>query len=90
MLHRCSRMVCRLLACVLAITGVPSLADVAQDAQELVESSGVHAGLFVHLGAGNGRFTEAMRVRDSVQVHALEADAERVHQLIIRRQVRLR
>lgn len=48
------------------------------EAARILAQSGVHAGFFVHLGADDGRMAEALRVRESIQVHGLEADPQKV------------
>mgnify|MGYP003662969561 CR=1 FL=1 len=50
------------------------MADAASDAANLIERSGVSAGFFVHLGAGDGRLTTALRQNDAIQVHGLIGD----------------
>ena len=49
--------------------------DVTQDAQQLIQQSGVSAGFFVHLGAGDGSLTVALKQNDATQVHGLIRDA---------------
>ncbi len=53
-------------------------ADVPQSAQPLAErilsSAGVHGGVVVHLGCGDGRVTAALRASDAFTVHGLERD----------------
>ena len=64
-------------ALALLLTVLPSdiRADQQDDAKRLIEQSGVRAGFFVHLGAGDGRLTEALRQNESTQVHGLVDDA---------------
>ncbi|MCO8122924.1 PQQ-binding-like beta-propeller repeat protein [Stieleria sp. TO1_6] len=52
-----------------------ALADAQQDAADLIQQSGVSAGLVVHLNAGDGVLTAALRGSDATQVHGLVADA---------------
>ncbi len=54
----------------LAAAGI-STADVAHDAATILERSGVSAGFVVHLGAGEGELTDALRNNDTIQVHGL-------------------
>lgn len=53
-------------------------ADAQQQADELLERSGVRGGFVVHLGCGNGEVTAALHQSDSFQVHGLEQSAELV------------
>ncbi len=50
----------------------------AMDAEQTLSASGVRGGLVVHLGAGDGKTTAALRVNGSYIVHGLEADAAKV------------
>ncbi|MEM9644021.1 MAG: PQQ-binding-like beta-propeller repeat protein, partial [Planctomycetota bacterium] len=47
-------------------------------ASEIRSESGIEAGFVVHLGAGNGDLTMALRSSDSTQVHGLVRDAEKL------------
>jgi len=47
-------------------------------AQRILEATGVKGGLIVHVGCGNGRLTAALRVNDSYLVHGLDADAANI------------
>ena len=57
------------------ITAEPSSVQTARD---LVATSGVHGGLVVHVGCGDGRMTAALRVDDRYIVQGLDADAANV------------
>lgn len=48
------------------------------DADSIVSDSGVRGGLIVHLGAGDGKTTAALRVNERYMVQGLEADAAKV------------
>ena len=50
-------------------------------ASDVIEQSGVSAGFFVHLGAGDGKLTAALRQADNVQVHGLIRDADSVDEV---------
>lgn len=50
-------------------------ADASQDASAIIQESGVRAGFFVHLDAGDGTLTEALRQNDATQVHGLVTEA---------------
>ena len=69
---------CLLSATVLALNTQEASADAGSDAAEIIKESGVSAGFFVHLGSGDGSLTRALRQRDSIQVHGLDRDAERI------------
>ncbi|MCP4505282.1 MAG: class I SAM-dependent methyltransferase, partial [Fuerstiella sp.] len=53
-------------------------ADSDADAKKILSESGVSAGFVVHLGAGDGSLTAALRQNDLIQVHGLEADPANV------------
>ena len=48
--------------------------DANSDANEILEQAGVSAGLIVHLGAGSGELTAALRQNEAAQVHGLVRD----------------
>ena len=61
------------------IVGTASaFADVNADAKNILAQSGVPTGFFVHLGAGDGSLTAALRQHGATQVHGLESDAAKV------------
>ncbi len=51
-----------------------------EQAQQILDASGVKGGFVVHLGCGNGKLTAALRANDSYLVHGLDADAKNVEQ----------
>ena len=53
-------------------------ADAAADAKSILDESGIRAGFFIHLGAGDGSLTSALKQNDTIQVHGLERDASKV------------
>ena len=53
-------------------------ADESGEARAILDSTGVHGGLVVHLGSGNGRLTAALRRTSAYQVHGLDTDVEKV------------
>ena len=53
-------------------------ADSAQQAAAILQQSGVQGGFVVHLGAGSGDLTDALRANSAYQVQGLEADATAV------------
>ena len=55
-----------------------AMADVQGDATTILQQSGVSAGFFVHLGAGDGELTAALRQNDATQVHGLVRDSRGV------------
>ncbi|MEZ6135112.1 MAG: PQQ-binding-like beta-propeller repeat protein [Pirellulaceae bacterium] len=60
-------------------------ADAQSDATELLGQAGISAGFFVHLGAGDGRLTAALRQNEATQVHGLVFGSESLDE--IRRRV---
>jgi outer membrane protein assembly factor BamB len=50
--------------------------DHAALAKEILDATGVRAGLVVHLGCGDGKLTAALRANDSYIVHGLAVRAE--------------
>ena len=55
-------------------------AEHQRDADIVMDQSGVQAGFFVHLGAGDGRLTELLRRTNACQVHGLVRDAAQLDQ----------
>ncbi len=71
----------------LAMTGAFLLASLAgsparaePSAQDILEASGVRAGLVVHLGCGDGKLTAALAAGDALVVQGLDADPKNVDQ----------
>ncbi|TWU03644.1 outer membrane protein assembly factor BamB family protein [Neorhodopirellula pilleata] len=56
-------------------------ADPTSQAKTFIETSGVKGGFVVHLGAGDGTLTEALRQNDATQVHGLIRDAALVDEV---------
>ena len=56
----------------------PLRSGAAQDAREVLASCGIHGGLIVHLGCGDGKLTAALHANDSFLVHGLDTDAKNV------------
>ena len=52
---------------------------VADDARQLVESSGVQGGLVVHVGCGDGKLTASLRLGGSYLVHGLDKNVDNVN-----------
>ncbi|MHC4399668.1 MAG: outer membrane protein assembly factor BamB family protein [Planctomycetota bacterium] len=50
----------------------------AEDARQILSSTGVRGGLVVHLGCGDGRLTAALRLGEAYLVHGLDASSENV------------
>jgi len=69
-----------LLVCVLPLGEAPAAeaSDPAEQAREIIETSGVRGGLVVHLGCGDGRLTADLRIGESYVVHGLDTDPENV------------
>ena len=62
---------------VVACTLIPKAhGDARDDARTLIDTAGVSAGFFVHLGADEAEQTAALRQNESTQVHGLFRDAE--------------
>ncbi|MEO2019509.1 MAG: methyltransferase domain-containing protein, partial [Fuerstiella sp.] len=61
-------------------------ADSEADAKKILSESGVSAGFVVHLGAGDGSLTAALRQNDLIQVHGLESDPTNVQ--VARKRIR--
>jgi len=69
------------LALFLVTAKATAVEDTAQDtAKWLLETSGVHSGIVIHLGCGDGILTAALHASESFTVHGLDADAEQVAQ----------
>jgi outer membrane protein assembly factor BamB len=50
----------------------------AEKARRILTEAGVHGGLVVHLGCGDGSLTTAFRASDAYLVHGLDADPSKV------------
>jgi len=50
----------------------------AESASEILDATGVHGGLIVHVGCGDGKLTAALGAGESFLVHGLDADAANV------------
>lgn len=55
-----------------------SLAGTAEEAQQILDATGIQGGFVVHLGSGDGQLTTALRANERYQVHGLDTDAARV------------
>jgi outer membrane protein assembly factor BamB len=82
----CPLAVALLVIVAVGLTPALSRADARSDAETLLQQSGVSAGFFVHLGAGDGELTRALRQNDATQVHGLVRDASSVAR--VRRETR--
>jgi len=49
-----------------------------QQAQKILDATGIKGGLVVHIGCGDGKLTAALRANDSYMVHGLDADVKNV------------
>jgi outer membrane protein assembly factor BamB len=70
-----------LLALLLAGTGLGAAtasSEPSQQAQQILQQSGVRGGLVLHLGCGNGQLTAALGANGSYVVQGLDADAKTV------------
>jgi len=52
----------------------------AQQAQQILQVTGVNGGLVIHLGSGDGRLTAALRADERYLVQGLETDPKKVEQ----------
>ncbi|MFH1719348.1 MAG: class I SAM-dependent methyltransferase, partial [Planctomycetota bacterium] len=50
----------------------------SQEAEQILDSTGVKGGLVVHIGCGDGKLTAALRANDSYVVHGLDGNPENV------------
>ena len=66
-----------LLPSVLAVFCLPSVCW-ADTAEQILASAGVHGGLIVHVGCGDGKLTAAFAAGDGFLVHGLDVDPNRV------------
>ena len=51
-----------------------------EQAQQILDASGVKGGLIVHVNCGDGKLTAALGANDSYLVHGLDADAKNIAQ----------
>ncbi|UCC96426.1 MAG: class I SAM-dependent methyltransferase, partial [Phycisphaerales bacterium] len=64
-----------------ALTLIASAAgaqSMEQQAQSILEATGVKGGVVIHIGCGDGRLTAALRASNSFIVHGLDTDAQNV------------
>ncbi|NOZ22992.1 MAG: PQQ-binding-like beta-propeller repeat protein [Planctomycetes bacterium] len=66
------------LAATLAIGMASAWADAGQEAQQIIQATGVKGGVIAHVGCGDGTLTAALRVNDSYVVQGLDTDAAAV------------
>ncbi len=52
----------------------------SQQAERILDATGVKGGLIVHIGCGDGKLTAALRASKSYLVHALDANVKNVEQ----------
>lgn len=69
----------RLLLAFAAVVLLPLI--VRADAESIIKQSGVSAGFFVHLSAGDGRLTESLWRAESCQVHGLVRDSSALNKI---------
>jgi len=51
-----------------------------EQAQQILDASGIKGGLIVHVNCGDGKLTAALGANDSYLVHGLDADAKNIEQ----------
>lgn len=71
---RCSPLLSGRFLTVLCLSIIGLRADSGTDARQLLDETGVTGGFVIHLGAGNGELTAALRADDRYQVHGLDRD----------------
>ncbi len=71
-------MVINRLVCAVALSLWLSSVGLGQSAQDVVEATGVHAGLVVHVGTTDGRLEADLAASGSMLVHGLTHDAARL------------
>ncbi|MFP4058661.1 MAG: PQQ-binding-like beta-propeller repeat protein [Candidatus Brocadiia bacterium] len=78
------------LACTALLAAAPLAAgeSAEEQARQLLEACGVHGGLVVHVGCGDGKLTAALRADPRYLVHGLDADRDNVR--AARRHIRSR
>jgi outer membrane protein assembly factor BamB len=67
-----------LVVCLLAGTTEAKKNVAKTRAKKILDTTGVQGGIVVHLGCGDGKLTEALRVSDRYTVHGLEANPAKV------------
>ena len=55
-----------------------SFADYAEQAEQILSATQIQGGFIVHLGAGDGKLTSALRINDRYQVHGLDTNRKNV------------
>ncbi len=66
------------LAVGVALSASFVFADADGDAKQILKQSGISAGFFVQLGAGDGELTAALRQNEAIQVHGLQRNPSTV------------
>jgi len=69
--------ICALL---MAVPALAALGAEKEQAQAILDATGVKGGLIVHIGCGDGRLTAALAPNESCIVHGLDADPDNVAQ----------
>jgi len=62
----------------LLLTAATCFAGAGEQAQQILDATGVKGGLIVHVGCGDGRLTAALRANDGYLVHGLDRDAKNI------------
>ncbi|NOY82771.1 MAG: PQQ-binding-like beta-propeller repeat protein [Kiritimatiellaeota bacterium] len=75
-----ARTVCRafVLVCLAGVLSVAAAPSPAETARGILEATGVHGGVVVHLGCGDGRLTAALRADETFLVQGLDPTPENV------------
>ncbi|MHC4625429.1 MAG: outer membrane protein assembly factor BamB family protein, partial [Planctomycetota bacterium] len=66
------------LSVVLSCPGRATASEEPQQAQRILQSTGVKGGFIVHIGCGDGKLTAALQAGDGYVVHGLDTDIEDV------------
>lgn len=80
LIRRTSNPLCVLMFATICVASLASIANSqdatpSQQAQRLLEQSGVKGGLVVHVGCGDGRLTEALRANDRYMVQGVDTNS---------------
>jgi outer membrane protein assembly factor BamB len=67
-----------LVAVAASLRSLAANAAPADDARQILSSTGIQGGLIVHLGCGDGKLTAALGAGERFLVHGLEADSQNV------------
>jgi len=75
-----TRVTCVLWASYMISSVIAQSGDYENEAQRILDATGVKGGLIVHVGCGDGKLTTALHANNSYIVHGLDTDKRKVHQ----------